>query len=96
VAAETATDTREDVRQAEAALTELFKEAKSENTPIIVDRIVDEIDPIVRLVRFDGWRATTAGERQVEQALRASLLKYKLHKDQDLFDRAYGYIRQDY
>jgi hypothetical protein len=26
----------------------------------------------------------------------ATLLKYKLHTDQDLFDKAYGYIRQDY
>jgi len=28
--------------------------------------------------------------------LRRTLLKYKLHKDQELFDRAYGYIRQYY
>ena len=27
---------------------------------------------------------------------RRALLKYKLHTDQDLFDRAYGYIRQYY
>ena len=35
-------------------------------------------------------------EREVQKALRRSLLKYKLHTDQDLFDRAYGYIRQYY
>ena len=58
--------------------------------------MVDEIDSIVRLVRFDGWQATVAGERQVKQALRASLLKYKLHKDQELFERAYGYIKEYY
>ena len=29
-------------------------------------------------------------------AMRRMLLKYHLHKDQDLFDRAYGYIRQYY
>jgi len=83
------------LRPGKAALTELLSEAKSDNTPV-VDRIVDEIVRLVRLVRFDGWQATTAGERQVKEALRASLLKYKLHKDQDLFDRAYGYIPQDY
>ena len=27
---------------------------------------------------------------------RLELLKYKLHNDQDLFDRAYGYIVQYY
>jgi type I restriction enzyme R subunit len=31
-----------------------------------------------------------------QRALRKSLLKYKLHSDQDLFDRAYGYIVQYY
>jgi hypothetical protein len=30
------------------------------------------------------------------KALRKSLLKYKLHKDQELFDRAYAYIREYY
>jgi hypothetical protein len=35
-------------------------------------------------------------EREVKQALRRALLKYKLHTDQDLFDKAYGYIRQYY
>lgn len=57
---------------------------------------VKNIDKIVKNVRFDGWQATAAGERQVKQALRAQLLKYKLHTDQELFDRAYGYIRQYY
>lgn len=94
--AEKATTPKEERDKAKAALTELFKEAKTEDTPVIVERVVDEIDSIVRLVRFDGWQATLAGERQVKQALRASLLKYKLHKDQELFDKAYGYIKQYY
>ena len=94
--AEKIADPKEEQDKAKAALTELFRDAKTDNTPVIVDRIVDEIDSIVRLVRFDGWQATLAGERQVKQALRASLLKYKLHKDQELFDKAYGYIKQYY
>jgi type I restriction enzyme R subunit len=94
--AEKQADPKEDRDKAKAALTELFKEVKADNTPVIVERIVDEIDSIVRLVRFDGWQATNAGERQVKQALRASLLKYKLHTDQELFDKAYGYIKQYY
>jgi type I restriction enzyme R subunit len=47
-------------------------------------------------VRFPGWQSTAAGEREVKKALRKTLLKYNLHTDQDLFDRAYGYIREYY
>lgn len=79
-----------------AALTELFEEAKSEQTPIMVERIVDDIDEIVRIVRFDGWQHTHGGEREVKLALRKTLFKYRLHQDHELFDRAYGYIRQYY
>jgi type I restriction enzyme, R subunit len=37
-----------------AALTELFESAKDEDTPVMVERIVNEIDDVVRAVRFDG------------------------------------------
>jgi hypothetical protein len=40
-----------------SALTELFNEVKSKNTHIIVERIVADIDAIVKQVRFDGWQA---------------------------------------
>ena len=50
----------------------------------------------VRVVRFDGWQNTHAGEREVKNALRKTLFKYRLHQDQELFDRAYGYIRMYY
>ena len=79
-----------------AALTELFDEAKNDKTHIMVERIVNDIDEIVRLVRFDGWQDTHAGEREVRLALRKTLFKYKLHQDQDLFDQAYAYIREYY
>jgi hypothetical protein len=59
-------------------------------------RVVNDIDEIVRFVRFDGWQHTHAGEREVKMALRKTLFKYRLHQDQELFDRAYGYIRQYY
>ncbi len=77
-------------------MTELFEEAKNGKTPIMVERVVADVDEIVRLVRFDGWQDTHAGEREVKKALRKTLLKYRLHQDQDLFDRAYGYIREYY
>jgi type I restriction enzyme R subunit len=91
---ETPPEVEEDLGR--SALTELFQEVRNEDTPIIVERIVDDIDEIVRLVRFDGWQTTHAGEREVKNALRKTLFKYKLHQDQDLFDRAYGYIKQYY
>lgn len=71
-------------------------QGKTKNTHVIVERIVTDIDSIVKQVRFDGWQATAQGEREVKQALRRTLLKYKLHTDQELFDKAYGYIRQYY
>ena len=79
-----------------AALTALFEEARNGDTPVMVKRIVDDIDETVRQVRFDGWQSTHAGECAVKMALRKTLFKYKLHQDTDLFDRAYGYIRQYY
>ena len=90
------TPVEEDIDRGKAALTELFEEAKHGDTPIMVRRIVDEIDEIVRAVRFDGWQATHAGEREVKKALRQTLFKYKLHQDAELFGRAYGYIREYY
>jgi type I restriction enzyme R subunit len=79
-----------------SALTELFNEVKSKHTHVIVERIVTDIDAIVKQVRFDGWQVTVQGEREVKQALRRALLKYKLHTDQELFDKSYSYIRQYY
>ena len=79
-----------------AALTDLFLELKTDSTPAVVERIVNDIDAIVRVVRFPGWQKTNAGEREVQKSLRKELLKYKLHKDQILFERAYSYIKEYY
>ena len=86
----------EDEDRGKTALTELFEEARNEETPIVVERVVNDIDEIVRYVRFDGWQTTSAGEREVRKALRKTLFKYKLHQDTELFDKAYGYIKQYY
>ncbi|MBN1811905.1 MAG: type I restriction endonuclease subunit R, partial [Anaerolineae bacterium] len=86
----------EDEDRGKAALTELFEEVRNEQTPIIVERIVNDIDEIVRRVRFPDWQTTSAGEREVKKALRRTLLKYKLHQDKELFTKAYGYIKQYY
>ncbi|MFC2110881.1 type I restriction endonuclease subunit R [Bacteroidota bacterium] len=88
--------TEQEKKTAKAALTELFLETKTEQTPAVVERIVEDIDSIVKVVRFPGWQDTTSGEREVQKQLRKTLLKYKLHKDQALFDRAYAYIKSYY
>jgi type I restriction enzyme R subunit len=86
----------EDEDRGKAALTELFQQTRSTDTPIMVERIVDDIDDIVRKIRFDGWQATEAGKREVRKALRRTLAKYKLHKDEELFEKAYGYVKEYY
>ncbi|HOY31689.1 MAG TPA: HsdR family type I site-specific deoxyribonuclease [Bacteroidales bacterium] len=83
-------------KSAKAALTELFLELKTDTTPAIVERIVNDIDEIVRYVRFDGWQHSTVGEREVKRELRKVLwTKYQI-KDEDLFNRAYEYIKEYY
>ena len=86
----------EDQDLGKAALTELFESTKTPDTPVIVERIVTDIDSIVEKVRFPEWQHTDEGERTVKQALRKALLAYQLHKDQELFEKAYGYIKQYY
>ncbi|GAA5494083.1 hypothetical protein Rhal01_00239 [Rubritalea halochordaticola] len=88
--------TAQEQKGAKAALTELFSELKTEKTPAVVERIVNDIDEIVKVVRYDGWQTSNAGKREVQKALRKSLLKYKLHTDHDLFEKAYGYIEEYY
>jgi type I restriction enzyme R subunit len=96
VATEQASPPIEQEERGKTALTELFENARSEATPIIVERVVTDIDAIVRHVRFDGWQDTFAGEREIKKVLRKTLFKYQLHQDTELFDGAYGYIREYY
>lgn len=96
VEVERVTPPEKDEDRGKAALTELFEGVRNEKTPVIVERVVGDIDEIVRHVRFPGWQQTSAGEREVKKALRKTLLKYKLHAEEELFEKAYGYIRQYY
>lgn len=86
----------EEIDRGKAALTELFNGLKTESTPVIVERIVNDIDDIVKIVRFDGWQKTTTGKNEVKKALRSVIwIKYKI-KDKEVFDKAYNYIEQYY
>jgi type I restriction enzyme R subunit len=88
--------TPDERKSAKAALTELFLETKTDQTPAVVERIVNDIDEIVKFVRFPGWQTTITGEREVQKSLRKTLLKYQLHKEEELFEKAYGYIKEYY
>ena len=85
-----------EIDKGKAALTELFNGIKNKKTPVIVESIVSDIDKIVKNVRFDGWQKTIAGSKEVKKVLRNIVwVKYKI-KDQDVFDKAYNYIKQYY
>jgi type I restriction enzyme R subunit len=79
-----------------AALTELFQSLKGNGTPIIAEKVVNEVDEVVRAVRFTGWQDTREGDRLVQQSLRRTLwTKFKI-RDNDVYERALGYIREYY
>ncbi len=71
-------------------------EVRNEKTPVMFGRVVADIDEIVKYVHFPGWQQTIAGEREIQRALRRTLLKYQLHHEKELFDQAYAYIKQCY
>lgn len=86
----------EEIDKGKSALTELFTTLKNDKTPVIVERIVNDIDEIVKIVRFDGWQDTVSGKREVKKALRSVVaIKYKI-KDTEVFDKAYTYIEMYY
>lgn len=79
-----------------AALTELFNEVQNSRTPVIVKRIVDDIDNIVRLVRFPNWQKTTKGVQDIQsEILKIIWVQYKI-KDREIIDKAYAYVEQYY
>lgn len=96
VAAEKAVNELPREEQGRAALTELFEALKTDQTPIIVDNIVNRIDEVVRAVRFEGWQSTIRGDQEVRQALRKTLyVQFKI-RDNDVFEKALGYVREYY
>jgi type I restriction enzyme R subunit len=94
--AEKQMETQQEVKSAKAALTDLFLELRTDTTPAIVERIVNDIDDIVKHVRFEGWQHTTTGEKLIAKELRKIIwIKYQI-KDESLYNRAYDYIKEYY
>lgn len=86
----------EEIDRGKAALTELFNGVRNSKTPVIVERIVKDIDDIVRIIRFDGWQNTTAGRRTVKREVRTVIsVRYGI-KDKEVFKKSYGYIEEYY
>ena len=56
---------------------------------------VNEIDEIVKIVRFPGWKDTVQGRNDVIKALKSVFIKKRLF-DNELFEKAYGYVEQYY
>lgn len=87
---------KEEIDRGKAALTELFNSVKNENTPIIVEHIVNDIDEIVKKVRFSDWQTSSEGVKLVKRELRnITWNRYKI-KDKEVFNKAYRYIEQYY
>lgn len=84
--------------QARAALTDLFQSIKTEDTPIIVEQVVNDIDnEVVNIIRqfTDAFKSVTA-RREIKKKLRSILwVKYQI-KDNEVFERAYQYIEMYY
>lgn len=98
VATEKQVKERSPEERAKEALTELFEAVRDEETPVMANGS-SEIDEIVRTVRYDGWQARGeqgAGEKEVRRAVRRVLyVQYKL-RDEDVFEKEVGYIREYY
>ena len=92
-------DQPEDKRaQARAALTDLFQSIKTDETPVVVENVVNDIDnEVVNIVRQfnDAFKSITA-QREIKKKLRSILwIKYSI-KDNDVFEKAYQYIEMYY
>ena len=79
-----------------AALTALFQSVRNENTPVIVERIVSDIDGIVKIVRFEGWQNVPTGRKMISRNLRDVIMRKYRIKDKEVFDKAYSYVEQYY
>lgn len=78
------------------ALTQIFREYAPKNSPVVVEKVVREVDEIVGEVRFDGWASTQKGDQTVRRALRKVLKSVGLPVTGELFDKAYRYIAKHY
>ncbi len=78
------------------ALTQIFREFAPGDAPVMIERVVLDVDAIVKQVSYEGWADTNEGDRLVRKEVRAVLGRHQLHKVPGLFERAYEYISAHY
>lgn len=78
------------------ALTQIFEEYKPEGVPVVIEKVIEDVDSLVQPVRGTGWQTSAPGDRLVRQELRLILKNSGLPHSGELFDRAYAYIRENY
>lgn len=78
------------------ALTQIVEECKPDGASVVIEDVVTDIDRIVRESAYSGWAEDQGGDREVRKQLRLVLKKYALPVSSELFDRAYGYVRENY
>lgn len=80
------------------ALTQIFEEYKPEGTSVVLDKVVREIDKVVREVSDDWaqWALASKGDRAVRRAIRQVLKEHGLPYAGELFSQAYAYVAANY
>jgi type I restriction enzyme R subunit len=78
------------------ALTQIVEQYKPENTPVVIDALVKDIDAIAKQVAYAGWNESQPGDREARKQIRLVLGKFKLPTSGPLFDNTYAYIRENY
>ncbi len=93
---ERAAEPVESEEKGKAALTKLFESVRTESTPVIVERLVNDIDGVVKIVRFPGWQNTSTGKQLISKTIKEIIgVKYKI-RDREVLSKAYGYVEQYY
>lgn len=78
------------------ALTQIFNEYKPKDVPVMVERVVIDIDRIAKEASYDGWALKKKADRAVRTSIMETLKKYGLPISGELFNHAYHYVVANY
>ncbi len=84
------------IDQDRGALTAILQEYAPTDTPVIVERVAEDIDAIVRPVNGTGWQQSHPGDREVRVQIRRVLRNHGLPASGEVFDKAYAYVAEHY
>lgn len=87
---------KEKIDTNKSTLIEIFNNVKNEKTPVIIERLVNDMDNIVKYVRLLKWQNISTKKEGAEKALYYLIwTKYQI-KDKEILDKAYKYIEKYY